>query len=151
PEERFVSAGDLARAASAAATAAQVATAVNPVRPTITPAQPAVDPVRPVATQQFVRTPPLPQSPFPRKGFGPGQWLLAGATFGVFVGLVGLVLWLALGQNRTEDVPAPPPTSSRAPTSAPTVAESPTNSPTSMSPPRAALPARATSTTEGFG
>ena len=108
PEERFATAGDLARAASAAASAAQVATVVNPIS---TPPH---------------RTPPA------RRGFGPGQWVLAGTTFGVFVGLVGLVLWLVLGQNKTEpeQLPVPPPTSSQAP---------PTSSPASTSAPPVAL------------
>jgi serine/threonine protein kinase len=96
PEDRFSSAGELARAANAAATVAQVPTAINPVRL------------------------PRPQSPPVRKGFGPGQWLLAGATFGVLAGLLALVLWLAFGQNKTEPTPAPPPTSSATPTSQPT-------------------------------
>jgi len=95
PQERFASAGDLARAATAAAAAAQVRTSVNPM-----PVQPP---------------PPPPQSRPVRKGFGAGQWLLAGATFGVFAGLVGLVLWLVLGQNNSEP-PAAPPTTSVAPT-----------------------------------
>jgi serine/threonine protein kinase len=108
PEDRFPSAGDLARAANAAATVAQVPTAINPV---------------PV--------PPPRQSPSARKGFGPGQWLLAGATVGVFAGLLALVLWLVLGQNKTEP-PTPPPTSSAAPTTAPTT--------TSPAPTPSALP-----------
>jgi serine/threonine-protein kinase len=104
PQERFASAGDLARAATAAATAVQVPTAVTP---------------RPVPP------PPPPQSPPSRRGFGAGQWVLAGATFGVFVGLVGLVLWLVIGQNKTQDVSAPPPTTSLAPTSSPTTSPLP--------------------------
>jgi serine/threonine protein kinase len=99
PEHRFTSAGDLARAASAAATAAQVATLVNPM------------------PQPPPQSPPPPQTPPARRGFGPGQWVLAGAVFGVFAGLLGLVLWLVLGQNRTAEVPAPPATSSQASTS----------------------------------
>jgi hypothetical protein len=91
PEERFATAGELARAASAAALTAQVPTAVNPV-----PA-PLVGQTRPV-----------------RKGFGTGQWVLAGATFGVFVGLLALVLWLVFGQNKTSGTAAP---TSVAPTS----------------------------------
>jgi serine/threonine protein kinase len=96
PEQRFASAGDLARAASAAATAVQVPTAVNPA------------PVRPA--------PPPLQSPPARRGFSPGQWVLAGATFGVFVGLVGLVLWLVFGQDKPEPVATPPLSSSTPPT-----------------------------------
>jgi serine/threonine protein kinase len=107
PEDRFSSAGELARAAHAAATVAQVPTAINPV---------------PL---------PRPQSPTTRKGFGPGQWALAGVTFGVFAGLVALVLWLVLGQNRTEPTPAPS-TSSAAATTVRTMS--------SPSPTAAALP-----------
>jgi serine/threonine protein kinase len=109
PEDRFSSAGDLARAAAAAVTAAQVATAINPVPP--------------VVTRQFAPTPPPPpppQSPPARRGFGGGQWLLAGATFGVFAGLLGLVLWLVFGQNKTEPPAPPPPTGSATPTTSPT-------------------------------
>ena len=97
PEDRFSSAGDLARAANAAATAAQVPTAINPMPP--------------VVTRQFAPTPPpppRPQSPPARKGFGVGQWLLAGAAFGVFAALLGLVLWLVLGQNKSEPAPGGP-------------------------------------------
>jgi len=96
PEERFSSAGELARAASAAATAAQVPTIVTPL---------------------------VPQTRSARKGFGPGQWALAGAAVVVFAGLLALVLWLAFGQKKTEAAPVlttPPPTSSSLPTSSPT-------------------------------
>jgi serine/threonine protein kinase len=110
PSERFSSAGDLARAAGAAATVAQVPTAYNPV------------PVQPLQTQPA------------RRGFGPGQWVLAGATFGVFLGLVGLVLWLVVGQNKTQEVPAAP-TTSVAPTS-----QAPTSQPTATSAPPLAMP-----------
>src|SRR3954471_8515363 len=91
PEQRFSTAGDLARAAGAAATAAQVPTTFAPVD-----------------TRQFVAPPPRPETRPAPSGFGAGQWVLAGATLGVFVGLVGLVLWLVLGQNKTQDVPATP-------------------------------------------
>jgi len=97
PSERFASAGDLARAAGAAASAVQVPTAVNPAPLMMPPAQ-----AQPA-----------------RRGFGPGQWVLAGTTFGVFVGLVGLVLWLVLGQNRTQDLPTPATTSMATQTSEP--------------------------------
>src|SRR5262249_18492381 len=96
PEERFPSAGDLARAANAVAAAAQAQT----------------------VSSRFVAAPPPVQRPPARKGFGAGQWLLAGAIFGVFIAVVGLVLWLVFGQNRTGGVAAPPPTTiSQAPTS----------------------------------
>jgi serine/threonine protein kinase len=108
PEERFASAGDLARAASAAASAVQVSTVVNP------------RPVQPPPTYRFAPPPPAPpQSPPARKGFGPGQWLLAGAIFGVFAGVLALVLWLVFGQNKTELAAAPPPTRGATPTSQP--------------------------------
>src|SRR6185312_3654655 len=48
PEERFASAGDLARAATAAASAAQVSTMVNPRR------------VQPPPTYRFAQPPPAP-------------------------------------------------------------------------------------------
>jgi serine/threonine-protein kinase len=99
PQDRFPTAGDLARAASAAAAVAQVRTSANPM------------PVQP---------PPPPQSRTARRGFGVGQWVLAGATFGVFAGLVGLVWWLVLGQNKSEPVAAPP-TTSVAPTTSQSV------------------------------
>jgi hypothetical protein len=107
PEERFASAGDLARAANAAATAVQVPTTINPAASRTAP------------THRFAAVPPPrpPQSPPARKGFGAGQWLLAGAALGVFAGVLGLVLWLVFGQNRTGEVAAPSPTS-RTPTSA---------------------------------
>jgi len=98
PQDRFSTAGDLARAASAAAAVAQVRTSANPM------------PVQP---------PPPPQSRTARRGFGAGQWVLAGATFGVFAGLVGLVWWLVLGQNKSEPVAAPPTTSVAPTTSQP--------------------------------
>ena len=45
------------------------------------------------------------------------QWVLAVAAVGVFAAVVGLVLWLVLGQNRTGQVAAPPsPTATEAPT-----------------------------------
>jgi len=97
PQDRFPTAGDLARAASAAAAVAQVRTSANPM------------PVQP----------PPPQSRTARRGFGVGQWVLAGATFGVFAGLVGLVWWLVLGQNKSEPVAAPPTTSVAPTTSQP--------------------------------
>jgi serine/threonine-protein kinase len=109
PDQRFPSAGDLARAAGAAATAAQVPTMFAPV-----------------GTRQFVAAPPRPQTPPARRGFGPGQWVLAGATFAVFSALVGVVLWLVFGQNKTQDVPAAPTTSMATSTSqAPTTTSAP--------------------------
>jgi hypothetical protein len=122
PEERFSSAGDLARAASAAAAMAQMATAINPV------------PEQTVTTRQFVATPPT-QSPPARRGFGRTQWLLAVAAVGVFAAVVGLVLWLVLGQNRTGQVVAPPSTSQ-----ATTASEAQTTQPTSTSQAPVALP-----------
>jgi serine/threonine protein kinase len=121
PEERFSSAGDLARAASGAASAAQVPTAVNPV-----PAQTAT-------IRQLAGTPPA-QTPPARTGFGRGQWVLAAAAAGILAVVIGLVLWFALGQNRTEQVPAAPTTTaSQTPTS------QPTSQPTSTSPAPVAL------------
>jgi serine/threonine protein kinase len=123
PEERFSTAGDLARAAGAAATAAQVSTAFNPV-----------------GTRQFVAMPPQrPQTQPVRRGFGPGQWVLAGATLGVFVGLVGLVLWLVFGQNKTQGAPSPPTTSPPA-TSSRATSVPPTTSPPTTSAPPLAMP-----------
>ena len=118
PEERFSSAGDLARAANAAATAAQVPTAMSP----------AVSETAP--TRQFAGV-SSPQSPPSRTGFGLGRWLLAGAAFALCAAALGLVLWLALGHNRSGEVAAPPTTSQATPTQ-------PT--PTSTPPPPAALP-----------
>ncbi len=109
PEDRFASAGDLARAANAAVYVAQVPTMINPAPPA-----------------------PPPQSPPVRKGFGAGQWLLAGAAFGVFAGLLALVLWLAFGQNKTE--PAPPPTSSATPTTQSTTSTSTSPAPVALLP-----------------
>lgn len=109
PEDRFASAGDLARAANAAVYVAQVPTMINPAPPA-----------------------PPPQSPPVRKGFGAGQWLLAGATFGVFAGLLALVLWLAFGQNKTES--APPPTSSATPTTQSTTSTSTSPAPAALLP-----------------
>jgi serine/threonine-protein kinase len=107
PEGRFSSAGELARAASAAAAAAQVPTAINPV------------PAQTVTTRQFV-APPV-QSPPVRTGFGRGQWMLAAAAVGVLAMVIGLVLWFAFGHNRAEQVAAPPTTSaSGTPTTQPT-------------------------------
>jgi serine/threonine-protein kinase len=103
PQERFSSAGDLARAANAAVLAAQVPTAINPVTS---------------ATRQFVATPPTQRPPV-RRGFGRAQWVLLGATVGVLAAAVGLVLWLVVGQNRSGEV-ASPPTTSRTSTSEPT-------------------------------
>jgi len=96
-----------ARAANAAATAVQVPTTINPAASRTAP------------THRFAAVPPPrpPQSPSARKGFGAGQWLLAGAALGVFAGVLGLVLWLVFGQNRTGEVAAPSPTS-QTPTSA---------------------------------
>jgi serine/threonine-protein kinase len=108
PEERFSSAGELARAAKAVAAAAQAQT----------------------VSSRYVTAPSPPQSPSTQKVFGAGQWLLASAIFGVFVALVGLVLWLVFGQNRTGEVAAPPPT---------TTSQAPTSTPTSA-PPAALLP-----------
>ena len=118
PEERFASAGDLARAANAAAAAAQVPTAITPV------------PEQTVTTRQFVAPPPV-QSPPVRTGFGRGQWALAAAAVGVLAVVIGLVLWFVFGQNRTERV-TPPPTSTASATT--------TSQPTSTSPVPLALP-----------
>jgi serine/threonine-protein kinase len=122
PEARFSSAGDLARAASVAAAAAQVPTTINP----------ALE--QTVTTRQFVATPPA-QSPPVRTGFGRGQWMLVGALAGVVAAALGLVLWLLLGHNRTDQVAASPTTS---PT--PTSSGTPTSQPTSTSPAPLALP-----------
>jgi serine/threonine protein kinase len=122
PEDRFASAGELARATSAAAAVAQMATAINPASErTMTP-------------RQFVATPPA-QSPPVRTGFGRGQWMIVGALVGVLAAALGLVLWLVLGQNRTEQVAAPP---TKSPT--PTSSGTPTSQPTSTSPVPVALP-----------
>jgi serine/threonine protein kinase len=120
PENRFSTAGDLARAANAAAIAAQVPTAPSP----------EIDETQ---TTYRIPTPPPAQSPPARAGFGRGQWLLAAAAAGVLVVLIGLVLWFALGQNRTEPVPVPVPVPPTATASATT-----TQPPTSAAP--AALP-----------
>jgi hypothetical protein len=122
PEERFPSAGELARATSAAVAAAQMATAINPV------------PERTVTARQFVATPPA-QSPPARGGFGRAQWLLAVAAVGLLAAVVGLVLWLVLGQNRTGQVPVPP-----SPSQATTASEAPTTQATSTSEAPVALP-----------
>jgi serine/threonine-protein kinase len=122
PEARFSSAGDLARAASVAAAAAQVPTTINPALG------------QTVTTRQFMATPPA-QSPPVRTGFGRGQWMLVGALAGVVAAALGLVLWLPLGHNRTDQVAASPTTS---PT--PTSSGTPTSQPTSTSPAPLALP-----------
>jgi serine/threonine protein kinase len=103
PEDRFSSAGDLARAANAAATAAQAPTAMSPAAAQTAP------------PRQFAAVSP-PQSPPSRTGFGLGRWLLAGAAFGVCAAAVGLALWLALGHNKPGEVAAPPTTSQATPT-----------------------------------
>jgi serine/threonine protein kinase len=110
PEDRFSSAGDLARAATAAAAVAQVPTAMNP-------APSPTAPVRPFAA--------VPQSPPARTGSGPGRWMLAAAAFAVCAAALGLVLWFALGQNRSGEVAAPPTTSQATPTSQPTSTSAP--------------------------
>jgi serine/threonine-protein kinase len=122
PEERFSSAGDLARAASAAAAAAQVPTAINPV-----PAQTVT--IRPLAAMPPAQTPPA------RTGFGRGPWVLTAAAVGVLAVVIGLVLWFALGQNRTEQIAAPPTT-----TASETPTSQPTSEPTSTPPTPVALP-----------
>jgi hypothetical protein len=96
PEHRFSTAGDLARAANAAAIAAQVPTAPGPE-------------IEETQAAYRIAAPPPAQSPPARTGFGRGQWLLAAAAAGVLVVVIGLVLWFALGQNRTEPVPVPVP------------------------------------------
>ena len=93
--------------ANAAAAVAQVPTAINPVASQTAP------------TRQFVAA--SAQSPPARRGFGCTQWLLAGAAVGVFAAVVGLVLWLVLGQNRTRQVVVPP-----SPSQATTASETPT-------------------------
>jgi serine/threonine-protein kinase len=119
PEHRFSTAGDLARAANAAAIAAQVPTSPNP----------EIDETQ---TTYRIPTPPPAQSSPTRTGFGRGQWLLAAAAAGVLVVVIGLVLWFALGQNRTEPVPVPvPPTATAGAT---------TTQPTTTSAAPAALP-----------
>jgi serine/threonine-protein kinase len=91
PEHRFSTAGDLARAANAAALAAQVPTAPEPE-------------IAETQTTYRIPAPPLPQSPPARTGSGRGQWVLAAAAAGVLAVVIGLVLWFAFGQNRTERV-----------------------------------------------
>jgi serine/threonine-protein kinase len=121
PEHRFSTAGDLARAANAAAIAAQVPTAPGPE-------------IEETRIAYRIPTPPPAQSSPARTGFGRGQWLLAAAAAGVLVVVIGLVLWFALGQNRTEPVPVPvpvPPT---------TTAGATTTQPTTTSAAPVALP-----------
>ena len=122
PEERFSSAGDLARAASAAAAVAQVPTAINPARG------------QTVTAREMMTRPPA-QSPPVRIGFGRRQWVFAAAAVGVLAVVIGLVLWFALGQNRTEQVAAPPTT-----TASETPTSQPTSQPTSTSQAPVALP-----------
>ncbi len=121
PENRFPTAGDLARAANAAAIAAQVPTAPRPE-------------IDETPTTYRIPAMPPPQSSSARTGFGRGQWLLAAAAAGVLVVAIGLALWLAVGQNKTEPVPVPVP-------AAPTATASATTAqPTSMSATPVALP-----------
>ena len=123
PENRFSTAGDLARAANAAAIAAQVPTARNPeVDETRTHRIPAMPP-------------PPPQNPPARTGLGRSGWIVAGAAVAVTAAAVGVLLWLMFGQNRTRVVTAPPPTSQT-----PTSSAAPTSLPTTATPTPAALP-----------
>jgi hypothetical protein len=96
PEQRFSTAGDLARAANAAALVAQVPTAPSPE-------------IEETQTTYRIPAMPPPQSPPARTGFGRSQWLLAAAAAGVLVVVIGLVLWFALGRNTTGPVPVPVP------------------------------------------
>jgi hypothetical protein len=121
PENRFSTAGDLARAANAAAIAAQVPTAPNP----------EVDETQ---THRIPAMPP-PQNPPARTGLGRRGWIVAGAAVGVTAAAVGVLLWLMFGQNRTRVVTAPPPTSQT-----PTSSAAPTSLPTTATPTPAALP-----------
>ncbi|PXX01401.1 serine/threonine protein kinase [Mycolicibacterium moriokaense] len=106
PEQRFATAGDLARAANAAALAAQVSTEPSPeVEETQT-------------TYRIPATPP-PQSPPARTGFGRVGWLLAVAA-GVLIVAIGLVLWFGLGKNKSEPVPVPTTATAGATTTQPT-------------------------------
>ncbi len=101
PEARFASAGELARAAGVAAGTTGTST---------------TDPItRTASTRHFVAAPPVNTSPptAPRGGFGSGRWLLIGAAVSLFAVAGAVVLWLLLGQNRTQETGAPPPPSTR--------------------------------------
>jgi len=104
PEHRFSTAGDLARAADTAAIVAQMPTAGDPeIRET-------------EPTYRFAAPPPpIRQNQPTRTGLGRSGWVGAGAAVGLAAVAVGVLLWFAFGQNRTEKA-APIPSTSQAPT-----------------------------------
>ena len=121
PEARYASAGELGRAACAAAGITPMPTTPNPISES------------PVSTRQFVATAPTvvtagtdhPQPPTARRRMG-AQWTIAGAIAVMFAVAGGAVMWLLLGENKTHDVDATPASS---PISGKPSAGPPTSSP----------------------
>jgi hypothetical protein len=128
PEARFTSAGELGRAAWAAAGITPMPTTPDPISES------------PASTRQFVATASTvatagidhPQPPTARRRTG-AQWTIVGAIAVMFALAGGAVMWLLLGENRTHDIDATP-------ASAPIRGEPSTGPPTSSPRPPIALP-----------
>ncbi len=148
PQARFASAGELAAAASAAATLAQSPIAIAPHRPQPpgTRQFPAHWP-NPTATgyTPYVEPAPRRATPVPRRGLGPGQLVLGATAVATLILALAGTLWLIFAPNDTTAPPAgvaaPPSTSTTQTTSEPaTTTSSPPTSTTTSSPPTSQPP-----------
>jgi serine/threonine protein kinase len=133
PEGRFPSAGELARAATAAADAPQEPTSVadRPERPSTTRQFSTVYP-NPHATGHIPYPQPVraPDPPRRRRRFGTGQAMLVAATILMFGAAAVLAAWLVVGNNRSGSPPgtslaAPPPTSTATTSTRTTTSDAP--------------------------
>ncbi|HZA12620.1 serine/threonine-protein kinase [Mycobacterium sp.] len=159
PRDRFSSAGELAGAARSTAALDQStsATAAHHPQPASTRQFPAQWP-NPTATGYTPYLGPARRPPTPvqqRRGFGPGQLVLAGAAVALLILALAAALWLAFGPDRTNAPPAsvavPPSPSMTQTTSEPTTAgTSPRPSTTTSSPP-ASQPANGVSGADARG
>jgi serine/threonine protein kinase len=147
PAERFASAGDLGKAATAAASLAQAPTAADP-RPSQPPSTRQFSAVypNPAATgyTPYPHPVPTPQAPMRRARFGTGQVVLAAATAVMFVAaaVIGAMLILA---NHNSSSPPPPTSAVPPPTS--TTTETATPSTTTESPSATTTPSTSTVST----
>lgn len=151
PTDRFATAGELAKAAAAAADTA-LPTAPPPPSPS-TRQFSAVDP-NPARTGYQRAYPPPPPPPSARKRFGPAQIGLVAATIALFTAALVLALVLAFGNHGGNTAPRMPtaaaPSTTTETTSPPTSAQTTTTT-TTTTPTTSGAPIAGVSGTDSQG